>query len=171
MQDVAIEEEERGEGLILGGGGDMPFGRQVREKGRHLGAAELTRMAMAMVVYEALDPVQVGLLGAEGIMFHAQRLARLIAEGGYRISAAHGGLERIGQIEGAIEDVAIKKEDGRSGLKAFGIGGQGSEEGHHIGCGQGGRVALVMKEDKAFDPGDMGLFGLGRIMALAQGSA
>jgi hypothetical protein len=104
-------------------------------------------------------------------MFHAQRLARLLEEDGNRISAACGGLERIGPIEGAIEDVAIEKEDGRSGLKAFGIGGQGSEEGHHIGCGQGIRVALIVKADEAFDPGDMGLFGLGWIMALTQGSA
>ena len=80
MQDVAVEEEERGEGLVWGGGGDMPCGRQVGEKGRHLGAAELTRMAMAVVVNEALDPVQGGLLGADGIVFAADRIPHDIEE-------------------------------------------------------------------------------------------
>ncbi len=60
----AIEEEERGEGLVLGRGGDLLLDGEVGEEGGERLGAQLARMAAGVVDEVAADPVDVGELGA-----------------------------------------------------------------------------------------------------------
>jgi len=70
-EDIAIEEEEGIEGLVLGGGGDVPVHGQVGEKGLDFGRAHVIGVALVMEQDVTPDPVQVSGFGANGVMFEA----------------------------------------------------------------------------------------------------
>ena len=72
MEDFAVEKEDGAEGLVLGGGGDVPFGGEVDDVGADLVGAHLGGMFFMMEKDEAAHPVEVGFLGAVGIVFGAQ---------------------------------------------------------------------------------------------------
>jgi hypothetical protein len=69
FQHLAVEEQKGAEGLILSGGSDIFVHCQVGQEGFDLGSAHLGRMADVVEVDVAFDPVDVGLFGADGIMF------------------------------------------------------------------------------------------------------
>jgi len=72
---LVVEKEQRAEGLVLGGGGDIFFHGQVSEKGFHFGGAHLGRVAYIVEVDVAFDPIDVGFFGADGVVFEADGVA------------------------------------------------------------------------------------------------
>src|SRR5262249_7759517 len=81
---VAVEEEEGGERLVLGAGGDAAFEGEVAEELFDLGGAEVAGVSPAVGgLGEAgglLDPAEVALLGAQGEVLDTEDLARLVEE-------------------------------------------------------------------------------------------
>jgi hypothetical protein len=69
---VAVEEEKRGEGLVLGGGRDPFVDGQVRQEGRDVGRAEFARVPAMVMEDEPPHPVGVRLLGARAVVARAQ---------------------------------------------------------------------------------------------------
>jgi hypothetical protein len=63
-EDVAVEEDNGAEGLVLSGGGGATLHYKMIEKCGEVGRAEVARVAAAMVADEGPDPVGVCLLGA-----------------------------------------------------------------------------------------------------------
>jgi hypothetical protein len=120
-QDVAIEEEQGGQGLVLGAGPDVALGGQVGEEGFDLGGAEGGRMAEGGAdLAEAdvlFDPAEVALFGALGEAFDAGDLAGLVEE-------LHGRFLRHGQGEAGAHagrrngrDACVPGERGRTGSR------------------------------------------------------
>ena len=72
-QDLAVEEEERGERLILGRGGDAEVDGEGGEEGADRLRAELGRVALAVEEDVAADPAAVSLLGPRAVVADAQR--------------------------------------------------------------------------------------------------
>jgi len=94
---LAVEEEEGGEGLVLGGGGDMFLDGQVGEKGFDLLGAHLFGVALVVEEDEAADPVHIGFLGADGVVLAADDLAHDI-EQLFLLRPGGGGFgQRIGR--------------------------------------------------------------------------
>ncbi len=77
---MAVKEEEGGEGLVLGGGGEVAFGGEVGNKGLNFFGAHVFGMAFIVEEDVANDPVFVSLFGALGIMFNADGVADLLEE-------------------------------------------------------------------------------------------
>lgn len=61
-EDLAVEKDEGGEGLVLGRCGDVSLGREVGEELDDLDGSELVGMSDTVVVDVAADPSDVGLL-------------------------------------------------------------------------------------------------------------
>jgi len=80
MEHFAVEEEDSRESLVLGGGGDVPFGGEVGEEGLNFGCAHLCRVAFLVKEDVAPDPIQVGFFGAVGVVFEADGFAQLFEE-------------------------------------------------------------------------------------------
>ena len=72
MEDFAVEKEDGAEGLVLGGGGDVPFGGEVDDVGADFVGAHLGGMFFMVEEDVAADPVEVGFFGAVGVVFGAQ---------------------------------------------------------------------------------------------------
>ena len=68
VEHFAIDEQQSTEGVILCGAGDVPGYGQVGEKGFDLGRAHLGGVADAVEADVAFDPVDVGFLGADGVI-------------------------------------------------------------------------------------------------------
>jgi hypothetical protein len=79
-EDLAIEEEDGLEGLILGRGSDIFVDSQVGEEGFDFLGAHFLGVAFAVEEDKAADPIHIGLLGAVGIMLEAQHLAYSVQE-------------------------------------------------------------------------------------------
>lgn len=77
-EDLAVEEEDGAEGLVLGGGGDAPFDGEVGEEGFDLRRAHFAGVAFVVEEDEPFDPGDVGLFGADGIVFAADRISDLV---------------------------------------------------------------------------------------------
>jgi len=67
-QHLFVEKEQRALGLILRGCGHPAFDRQRGQERFDVGRPQLGRVAPAMEDDEALDPVAIGLLGADAVM-------------------------------------------------------------------------------------------------------
>jgi hypothetical protein len=80
VEDIAIQEEQGAEGLVLGGSGDVLVGGEVREEGFDLGRVHILRVPLVVEQDEAPDPVKVGLLGAQGIVLASEGLLDLAEE-------------------------------------------------------------------------------------------
>jgi hypothetical protein len=61
-EDPVVEEDERAEGLVLRGGGDVTLDGEVVEEGRHLRRAHVRGVAAAMEGDEGPDPLDVRFL-------------------------------------------------------------------------------------------------------------
>jgi len=88
VEDFAVKEEDGTEGLILGGGGDVPLHSQVGQEGldpspgsgQRFGGAHLGGVAFAVEEDEAAHPVHAGLFDAVGIMFEPEDLPELVQQ-------------------------------------------------------------------------------------------
>jgi hypothetical protein len=67
-EDLSIQEEKGGEGLILGAGGDVPIRSQSRQKQLDGVITEVARMPHSMKAYVPLDPPDIGFFGSEAVM-------------------------------------------------------------------------------------------------------
>jgi hypothetical protein len=72
VEDLLIEKKQGAQRLILGGSCHLSFNREVAEEGSNLRFAHFVGVALAMKEDEAPDPIDVGLLGADAIMFDPQ---------------------------------------------------------------------------------------------------
>ena len=80
VKNVAVEEEDSAEGLVLGGGGDMTLDGEMCDEGLDLIGAHVFGVAFIMKEDVAFDPVLVGLFGAVGVVFGADGVAHLIEQ-------------------------------------------------------------------------------------------
>ena len=80
LQNLALEEKQRTEGLILGGGRDVAVNSQVGNESLDFGAAHFFRVAFVVEEDEALDPVQIGVFRADGIVLRLKRFACQVEE-------------------------------------------------------------------------------------------
>jgi hypothetical protein len=80
MQDVAVEEQERAQRLVLGRGGHPTFDGQGAEKACDFRRAHLGGMALAVEEDVAADPPDVGLLGAATAVAKAVGLTHAVEE-------------------------------------------------------------------------------------------
>ncbi len=80
VQDVAVEEEDGAESLILGGSGDASFLGEVGKESLDFWCAHFAGVTFVMEEDEAFDPVDVGFFGAIGIVFEAQGFADLVKQ-------------------------------------------------------------------------------------------
>jgi hypothetical protein len=78
VEHLTIEEEKGTEGLVLCRSSDAFLDGQVGEKGFDLGSAHFGRSTHIVEVDVALDPADVGLLRAIGIVFEADGITDLI---------------------------------------------------------------------------------------------
>ena len=69
------QEEQGGEGLILGRCGDLHLDGQVGQEGFDFRGAHGGRMTLVMEEDEAADPGQVRVFGAQGVVLAAKGLA------------------------------------------------------------------------------------------------
>jgi len=77
-QDVVVEEEDGGEGLVLGGGGDVFVNGEVGEEGFDFGRVHFGGVAFVVKEDEAFYPGDVGFLGTEGVVLGAEDIAYLV---------------------------------------------------------------------------------------------
>ena len=80
LEDFAVEEEERAEGLGLGGGGHPPARGEMRDEGVDLGFAHFVGMPFAVEDDEPPDPADVGLFGPEAVVARAERGTHTVEE-------------------------------------------------------------------------------------------
>jgi len=73
-EDMAVEEEDGAEGLVLCRGGDLFVDGKVSEEALDVRGAHRGGMALVVEKDEATDPGQVGAFGAEGVVLAAQGL-------------------------------------------------------------------------------------------------
>jgi hypothetical protein len=75
VEDLAIQEENGAERLVLCAGGDLALNGEVSEEGFNLRFAHVARVARAVEENDAPDPGEVGGFGAEGIVLAAEGFA------------------------------------------------------------------------------------------------
>jgi hypothetical protein len=80
VQDVLIEKQQSAERLVLCGGRNLAVNGQVGEEGCDVGSAHLCGVALAVKQHEALGPINVGLFGAEGVMWRLQGFPHLVEQ-------------------------------------------------------------------------------------------
>jgi len=91
LQDVAVEEQERAQRLVLGGGRDFALDGQGTEEARDLGGAHVGGMALAVEEDVPADPSDVRLLGAAAAVAEAVGFADAVEELG-RAGRGRAGL-------------------------------------------------------------------------------
>ena len=80
LEDVAVEKEKGAESLVLRGSGDMVPDREGREEGVDLGLSHFGGVPLVVKEDEALDPADVGLFGAQGVVARADGDAHAVEE-------------------------------------------------------------------------------------------
>jgi hypothetical protein len=78
----SVEEKQGAHRLVLGRGGDVPGDSQVREEVFDLAFAHLERMPLAVEEEEPLDPLDVGILGADPGMPRPERVPHALEQPG-----------------------------------------------------------------------------------------
>ena len=104
MKNVAVEEKQSSEGLVLGAGGDVTVDGQMGEESFDLGGAHVDGVAEAFrSLVEAdvlLNPAEVALFGAEGEAANAEGLTDLFEE-------LHGNLLSMGAGRAVRESYGV----------------------------------------------------------------
>lgn len=73
-QHVAVEKEQRGQRLVLGGSTDVLLLGEVQQEALDRGLAQVARMLLVVEKDEAPDPSTVDLLGASTVVLEPQAL-------------------------------------------------------------------------------------------------
>jgi hypothetical protein len=146
----------------------------VGEERLDVGGPELDRVAVVVELDEPAGPVDVRVLGTQGIVADPEGGPHLVKQSG----SAGGpvgfgpGNRGIGQV--AVEEVAIQEQEGATGLgqpgERFATVGQVGEEGSHFGLGHLVRVSEVVEADEGRGPPDPGRGLGGRDAAEMEGS-
>lgn len=89
-----MEEQDRAERLVLGGGSDVPFDGQGAEEASDLGRPHLRGVALVVEEDVPPDPRDVGVLGASAVVASAKSATDAIEQARLR------GLGRAGLTEG-----------------------------------------------------------------------
>ena len=84
VEDVLVKEEQRTEGLVLGGGGDVAVKVEMGEKGGDFFFAHLVGMAFAVEEDEAANPIEVSVFCADAVTFDAKMPADAVEKCGRR---------------------------------------------------------------------------------------
>lgn len=80
IENLAIEKENRADGLVLGGSSDSFLVGQSSDEFIDLCHAHLAGMALVVVQDKLSDPADIGVFGTEGIMAVAEDFAVLIEQ-------------------------------------------------------------------------------------------
>ena len=80
IENVAVEEENGAEGLILGRCGNVLFGGEVGEKGSNFGDAHIFGVTFVVEEDVAFDPIFVGLFRTVGVVFESNGIGNLFEE-------------------------------------------------------------------------------------------
>jgi len=75
FKDLAVQEQDGVEGLILRGGGDLLIHGQVGQEGLDFRRAHVLGMSFAVVENVAFDPADVGFFGADRVVLEPDRVA------------------------------------------------------------------------------------------------
>jgi len=78
--DIAVEEQDRRQRLVLGAGADVARGGQVRKEVLDVRRLQLPRVPAAVVPAQRDDPAPIGFLGARGIVLRTDARDECIAE-------------------------------------------------------------------------------------------
>ena len=97
VQDVPVEEEKRGQRLVLGRGGHAALTGEVAEERRDLHRPKLLRVALPVKEHEATDAADVDLLGPKAVVAPAQAVPDVIEQS--RLKGELGLTGRSGRIE------------------------------------------------------------------------
>lgn len=77
---MAIQEEDGADGLVLGGGGNMPFDYEMGDELVDLVDAHFFGVAFVVVEDVFSDPLDVGFAGARGVLFELDGVVVLVEE-------------------------------------------------------------------------------------------
>jgi len=123
-KDVAIEEEQRIERLVLSGGADLADDRKAGEEPDDFGVAHLRGMPLAVEVDEAPDPVGVRAIGGAAVVLHADGSVNEVHEpqGGLGVTRGtlakghgdaktHGTIGLQGRLGGSRGGFADRREN------------------------------------------------------------
>lgn len=80
LKHLSIEKKQCAQGLVLGGSGDLGFHGEVGQERLHFRRSQVLGVTLAVKEDEALDPVQVRLLGADAVVLEADDGAHLLQE-------------------------------------------------------------------------------------------
>ena len=103
VQNFLIQEQDRGEGLVLGAGRHFPFHRQVREEGVDFWRTHFKWVTFVVEKDEAFAPIVVGVLGANGVMANAAGVAEAVEEFGWLSGHADIGTQAVERVKEKIK--------------------------------------------------------------------
>ncbi len=78
IEHLLVKKQQRAESLILSRCGDALFNRQMSEEFGDFFLTHFVRVAFAMKKNVTANPIDIGLLGTDGVMFNAQMPAHAI---------------------------------------------------------------------------------------------
>lgn len=98
LEDMAIEEHDGAEGLVLRGGREGAFSGKVGNEGLYFLGAHVFGVAFFVEEDVAANPVYVCLFGAKGVMFDTDGVADLIQQftwGFFHVDLLRGGVYNL----------------------------------------------------------------------------
>jgi len=87
MQHIAVQEQQRRLGLILGGRRDFSLHRQITQKALNIVCPHILGVTFIVEKNETTGPIQIGLFGADTIVTHAYLCAHPVEQFGRILSA------------------------------------------------------------------------------------
>lgn len=82
VEHIPVKEEDTAEGLILGRGGYFLVDGKMGQESFNFGRAHVLGVALFVKEYVTLDPVDIGILGADGVMLAPQGVTHAIEQFG-----------------------------------------------------------------------------------------
>src|ERR1700693_377572 len=82
-EDFLVEKKQRTQGLVLGGRCNVPIASKMSKKFCHFCFRHVARMPFVMEPNEALDPIDIALLGPDAEMLSSNDVANLIEQFGF----------------------------------------------------------------------------------------
>ena len=80
LQNLAVQEKDGRQGLILSGSADVVFDRKVRQKYLYFRYAHVSRMPLLTEEDKALYPTYIGLFGSPTVVPDANRISQFIKQ-------------------------------------------------------------------------------------------